>query len=119
MRRKPGTLVPLEIDILETVLDFTRGGVTELHGFQLARSLQDHRESRRLTAYGTLYRALERLEAMGFLARRWEDPQIAAAEGRPRRRFYRLTVDGERVAAEPRPESARSGLRRTAAAVQS
>jgi PadR family transcriptional regulator len=38
---------------------------------------------------------LTRLERQGYLASRWEDPLAAAAEGRPRRRFYRLTLEGE------------------------
>jgi hypothetical protein len=36
---------------------------------------------------------------------RWEDPEIAAAAGRPRRRYHRITLAGEaaRAAAEPIP----------------
>lgn len=48
--------------------------------------------TRLLTAYGTLYRALGRLEAMGLLRSRWEDPAIPAREGRPGRRLYTLTA---------------------------
>lgn len=42
---------------------------------------------------GTIYPILDRLLKLGWLERRWEeiDP---AAEGRPRRRLYRLTGDG-------------------------
>src|SRR4051794_511042 len=42
---------------------------------------------------GTLYPILARLEAAGLVSSDWEtnDP---AGLGRPRRRFYRLTVDG-------------------------
>ena len=44
-------------------------------------------------ASGTLYPILLRLEAAGWFVSRWEtiDP---AAEGRPRRRLYRLTPSG-------------------------
>jgi PadR family transcriptional regulator PadR len=55
-------------------------------------------DRRLLTAYGTLYRALGRLEAMGMLQSRREDPQIAAQENRPGRRLYMLTAAGERAA---------------------
>ena len=42
---------------------------------------------------GTVHPILARLEGVGWLASRWEeiDPQ---AEGRPPRRYYRLTDDG-------------------------
>ena len=48
---------------------------------------------------GTLYPILFRLERAGWLGSRWEeiDPK---AEGRPRRRFYRLTEDGKKLAKE-------------------
>jgi len=97
MRRKEGALVPLEVSILEAALELRRRGRIEAHGFLLAKVLRDERHSRRLTAYGTLYKALERLERAGFLESRWEDPVVAAAEGRPRRRFYRITILGEQA----------------------
>jgi PadR family transcriptional regulator len=71
-----------------------------VHGYLLARLVQDLRHARRLTAYGTLYKALTRLEHQSYLASRWEDPLAAAAEGRPRRRFYRLTLEGEGALSE-------------------
>jgi DNA-binding PadR family transcriptional regulator len=46
---------------------------------------------------GTLYPILLRLEATGWLTSRIEDVD-AAQIGRPRRRFYRLTGEGERAA---------------------
>ena len=36
----------------------------------------------------------------GYLSSRWEDPQLAADDGRPRRRFYRVTMAGEAALAE-------------------
>ena len=103
MRRKTGSLVPLEVSILEAALRLRRDGVEEVHGFQLAKVMRDDAGARRLTAYGTLYRALERLEGFGFLDSRWEDATIAAETGRPPRRFYRLTVSGERALADAAP----------------
>lgn len=41
---------------------------------------------------GTVYPVLRRLERGGFLASNWEDPAVALAVGRPRRRMYRLTA---------------------------
>jgi len=90
MRRKPGTLLPLEVDILEAGLELGR-----FHGFQLAKAIADHPAPRALTAHGTLYKALQRLEDAGLLASHWEDPDSAATEGRPRRRLYQVTDVGE------------------------
>lgn len=100
MRRKEGTLVPLETSILEASVSLASQGVPEAHGYHLAKEIRDGRGARRLTAYGTLYKALERLERIGYLASRWEEPAIAAAEARPRRRFYRMTIVGERALQE-------------------
>lgn len=48
---------------------------------------------------GTLYPLLARFERAGWLASEWEtiDP---SEEGRPRRRFYRLTAAGQAAAME-------------------
>jgi PadR family transcriptional regulator len=95
MRRKEGSLVPLEVLVLQAALQLRGRGIDEAHGFLLAKEMRHGRRARRLTAYGTLYKALDRLERAGHLASRWEDPAIAALDGRPRRRFYRVTLDGE------------------------
>jgi PadR family transcriptional regulator, regulatory protein PadR len=42
---------------------------------------------------GTIYPILARLEAAGWIDSRWEEVD-QHAEGRPRRRYYRLTSDG-------------------------
>jgi DNA-binding PadR family transcriptional regulator len=43
---------------------------------------------------GTVYPALRRLEALGFVGSAWEDDDRARRENRPRRRNYRLTKAG-------------------------
>ena len=95
-RRKPGTLVPLETEILEVAALMLRSGSTTFHGFGLARSMRERGGSRSLTAHGTLYKALGRLEEFGLLASRWDDGP--AVDGRPRRRLYELTGAGADVA---------------------
>jgi PadR family transcriptional regulator PadR len=95
-RRKPGTLLPLETEILELALSMLRSGQDTFHGFGLAQTMREHSGSRSLTAHGTLYKALSRLEEFGLLTSRWEDPP--AAEGRPRRRLYELTRQGAEIA---------------------
>lgn len=89
-------------------MDLRRRGLDAAHGFLLAKEMRDRAGARLLTAYGTLYKALERLEKAGFLESFWEDPQIAADEGRPRRRFYKVTVVGETALAKHHVERARA-----------
>ena len=43
---------------------------------------------------GTVYPALDRLETIGLLRSHWEDELAAHAEGRPARRYFRLTAAG-------------------------
>jgi PadR family transcriptional regulator len=100
MRRREGTLLPIEIAILEAGLDLRDLGEPEFHGFLVAKEMWDREEARRLTAHGTLYKALNRMELAGHLASHWEDPAIAAEEGRPRRRLYRVTGVGEQAFAD-------------------
>ena len=102
MRRKPGQLLPLETAICVCAAKLRRRGTTEFHGYEIAKRLADENERRLLTAYGTLYRALGRLEAMGLLESHWEDPQIPARENRPGRRLDVLTAAGEAAAREAR-----------------
>lgn len=109
-RRKPGTLLPLELRILGSGLDLQRGG-DPFHGFALAAEMSrdDQGAGRPLTAHGTLYKALGRLAERGLLDAEWEDPAIGETEGRPRRRHYRVTADGAVAlaaarASTPRPD---------------
>jgi PadR family transcriptional regulator PadR len=96
-RRKVGTLLPLETEILAVALTKRRSGQPTFHGFGLAQTMREQSGSRSLTAHGTLYKALSRLEELGLLTSRWED--APAVEGRPRRRLYELTGEGARLAA--------------------
>jgi PadR family transcriptional regulator PadR len=100
MRRKPGTLLPLEVDILDAGLALRGAGTPQFYGFQLAKTIVDRaKASTALTAHGTLYKALARLEDAGLLTSTWEAPDTAAADGRPRRRLYEITGAGERALA--------------------
>src|SRR5262245_46447936 len=51
---------------------------------------------------GTVYPALRRLESMGLIDSEWEDEDAARAEGRPRRRNYKLTPAGKARLSEGR-----------------
>jgi DNA-binding PadR family transcriptional regulator len=114
VRRKPGTLLPLELAICDAAADLRRRSTIDFHGYEIAKTIGDASDRRLLTAYGTLYRALARLEKMGLLTSRWEDPAIPARENRPGRRLYTLTALGETAlaAARVQEEPVRSRARR-------
>jgi len=96
MRRKQGELVPLEKSIMAAAQELRDAGTPEFYGFQMAKELKDKTKSRFLTGYGTLYRALGRLEDMGYLQSRWEELDTSDGMSRPRRRFYSIGIKGER-----------------------
>lgn len=97
MRRKVGSLLPIERSILEAAIYLQRRHIYEFHGFGMAKEIKEQKEARLLIGHGTLYRALGRLEKQGFLLSRWEDPVVAAEHNRPRRKFYELTAHGSAV----------------------
>lgn len=49
---------------------------------------------------GTVYPALGRLERDGLVKSAWEDEAGAHAEGRPARRYYKLTAPGVKALSE-------------------
>ena len=63
MRRKVGTLIDIEIAILSAALLLLNRGEHEFHGYQLAREIKMANGDRYRSAAGTLYRALDRMEA--------------------------------------------------------
>jgi PadR family transcriptional regulator len=99
-------LIPLELAICETAIRLRHRGALEFHGYSIAKAIKHQSDARLLTAYGTLYRALDRLQKMGLLESRREDPQIAADESRPGRRLYTLTAAGELAVAQARKAAA-------------
>jgi DNA-binding PadR family transcriptional regulator len=108
MRRRPGSLIPIELGILEAAIRLRLEGLSRFHGFLIAREIKERRDARLLTAHGTLYKALDRLRKAGLLESEWEDPVLAAQANRPRRRLYWVTAAGEAALARapdaaPRP----------------
>ena len=69
--------------VLGALLD---GSDTELYGLEIVRASG--------LEPGTIYPILQRLRGAGWVSDRWEDPEPARTEGRPPRRYYRLTVEG-------------------------
>ena len=107
MRRKEGILLPIEIGILEAGLELVRKQADEFHGFLIAKQLKEREGARKLTSYGTLYKALSRMENAGVLSSRWEDSAIALDSHRPRRRLYQVTPLGRTALANARNQSPR------------
>ena len=114
-RRKPGKLLDLEVAILAACLDAGEAGS---HGFALAKAMADTGDTRKLTATGTMYRALHRLESAGLVESAWEDPDEATESGRPRRRSYRITGSGAAALAQNRAEAAAAESARGAASAR-
>jgi len=106
VRRKAGSLVPLELAICAAALALRDRGVEQFHGYLIAKEIKDASNVKLLTAYGTLYRALGRLEQMGLVTSAWEDPQIPADENRPRRRLYEITSKGRTAVANAARDTA-------------
>ena len=105
MRRKKGAVLPLEAAILGAAVELSAAGLHRFHGFLLAKYLRDAEGAKLLTAHGTLYKALGRMEKAGLLVSVWEDPDVAAEEGRPRRRLYEITASGRAALGQVADES--------------
>jgi PadR family transcriptional regulator, regulatory protein PadR len=82
---EPKMTIPTQL-VLEALLDDPRA---ERYGLEIG-------EAAGLRS-GTVHPILARLEGYGWLASRWEDVD-ASAEGRPARRYYKLTADGVQAA---------------------
>ena len=85
---------PAKIDLLQGTLDLIvlkllRAGAA--NGWQLTQSIQALSRGVLDVNYGSLYPALRRLEARGWVTAHW-----AASENNRRARFYRLTAAGRR-----------------------
>jgi DNA-binding PadR family transcriptional regulator len=69
------------LDVLQAFVDAGPDG--RLYGFELMQAAS--------VLSGTLYPMLDRFEEAEWIVGEWEEP---APEGRPRRRYYRLTGEG-------------------------
>ena len=61
------------------------------HGQGIARVIQDQSDDVLIVDHGSLYPALQRLEARGFIAAEW-----GTSENNRRARFYKLTPKGRK-----------------------
>jgi DNA-binding PadR family transcriptional regulator len=69
-------------------------GPAPLHGYGIIKAVEQMSQGRVRMRAGTLYGALERLEAQGYVAFHGE-----ASEGGPVRRYYKLTQAGKSLLA--------------------
>ena len=81
----------LDVLILETLR------ATPMHGWGISQRIQQQSEDVLQVNQGSLYPALYRLEAKGWIRSEW-----GASENNRRARFYELTRSGRRQLAEER-----------------
>ena len=62
-----------------------------LHGYGIARRIEDTSRNQLSLNYGTLYPALVKLEQEGFIAAEWGE-----SENNRRAKFYQLTASGRK-----------------------
>lgn len=90
----PEAFLPLTPVAFEILLSLTAG---ERHGYAIMQEVEERTEGRMSLHAGTLYRALARLVENALSE---ELPEGAVEDGDERRRYYRLTALGRRVAIE-------------------
>lgn len=98
------TLSKQEMDILNAAMALRAEGVTEWTGNQCAMKIKEMQNKRLLPARGSLFRALWELEKRRLLAGSWEHEDTAEQEGRPRRKYHRLTRSGLQAAISLDPD---------------
>jgi DNA-binding PadR family transcriptional regulator len=75
-------------------------GRCEMYGYEIVAELRRSTEGAIDLPEGTVYPALRRLERDGLVGGHW----VEMAGGAPRRRYYRLTQEGERALATGRED---------------
>ena len=88
--RTPGPLTLVEFEILLSLAS------SELHGYAILQDIDGRRDGALTLRPGTIYGANTRHLASGLIA---ETPDAARGNDDPRRRTYRLSSEGRKVAA--------------------
>ena len=106
----PAILPPFELSILGAGLDLSQRGQLEFHGYAIAKEMREREAAPALSWAGHTLSGLETgWKGPHLLESRHEDPEVAAAESRPRRRLYKVTAQGETAyaATSPAPRTER------------
>jgi DNA-binding PadR family transcriptional regulator len=90
---EPESYLPLTPAVLDIMVAL---GNEEMHGYAIMREVRRRTEGRRRLAPGTLYRSLKQMEERGWVVESEERPDPDLDD--ERRRYYRLTDLGRRVA---------------------
>jgi DNA-binding PadR family transcriptional regulator len=90
----PDRFLPLTPNFFEILLTLAQG---EAHGYAIMRQVEERTRGTVRLLPGTMYRAFYRLEELGFIEEAPERPDPELDD--QRRRYYRLTALGRRVAA--------------------
>ena len=131
MRRYAGLMFAIERTTLRLLGEHLKSNPRGVYGYELAELLHQEASTslaetmkglnaKSLRANGSVYKLLYRLSRIGAVTSHWEEAEVALAEGRPRRRYYVLTDNGCKRAANleksvPAPTAARpAGNRSTA-----
>ena len=89
----PESYLPLTPAVLDIMVAL---GNEELHGYAIMQEVRRRTAGQRRLAPGTLYRSLKQMEQRGWVAQSEERPEPNLDD--ERRRYYRLTEIGRRVA---------------------
>ena len=89
----PEGYLPLTPAVLDIIVAL---GDEELHGYAIMREVRRRTAGKRRLAPGTLYRSLRQMEERGWVAESEQRPDPSLDD--ERRRYYRLTELGRRVA---------------------
>jgi transcriptional regulator len=85
------TLSPVPYGTLDLMVLKTLDGLGPLHGFGIARRIEQIAQGSLSLNQGTIYPALLRLEQRGWIKSAW-----GASENNRRARFYAITAKGRR-----------------------
>lgn len=90
---------PAKLDLLQGTLDLmvlqTLAVLGEMHGYGIARRIEQVSGNEVLLNQGTIYASLVRLEQRGWIASSW-----GISDNNRKAKFYSITKDGRRQLAE-------------------
>ncbi len=90
---------PSKLDLLQGTLDLmvlqTLAVLGEMHGYGIARRIEQVSGNEVLLNQGTIYASLVRLEQRGWIASNW-----GVSDNNRKAKFYAITRDGRRQLAE-------------------